>query len=77
MLSYSLLFLILAIIAGALGFSGVAGAATSIAQILFVLFLAVWIISLIASAFRKNRSMSRIFPYNQFFTNNKSAIEHH
>ena len=36
MLSWALLFLIVAIVAAVLGFSGIAGAATNIAWILFV-----------------------------------------
>lgn len=44
MLSWALIFLIIAIIAGALGLSGVAGAATNIAWILFVIGLIVALI---------------------------------
>lgn len=44
MLSWALIFLIVAIIAGALGLSGVAGAATNIAWILFVIGLIVALI---------------------------------
>lgn len=39
MLGWALLFLIVAIVAGALGLSGIAGAATQIAWILFVVGL--------------------------------------
>ncbi len=39
MLGWALLFLVIAIVAGALGLSGVAGAATQIAWILFVVGL--------------------------------------
>lgn len=46
MLSYSLIFLVVALIAAALGFSGIAGTATSIAKILFFFFLTLWIVSL-------------------------------
>lgn len=45
MLSYTLTFLIIALIAGALGFSGIAGASAWIAHVCFVLFLALFIIS--------------------------------
>jgi len=39
MLQWALIFLVVAIIAGALGLSGVAGAATNIAWILFIVGL--------------------------------------
>ena len=39
MLKWALIFLVIALIAGALGFTGVAGAAIGIAKFLFVLFL--------------------------------------
>ncbi len=46
MLHYSLVFLLLAILAAFLGFGGlVAGAMVSIAKILFVLFLVVWAVT--------------------------------
>ena len=47
MLGYALLFLVIALIAGALGFFGVAGAATGIAKILFFVFLVLFLVSLI------------------------------
>jgi uncharacterized membrane protein YtjA (UPF0391 family) len=47
MLSWSILFLVVAIVAGVLGFSGIAGAAAGIAKVLFFVFLVVFIISLI------------------------------
>lgn len=46
MLSYSILFLIIALIAGALGFGVVAGTAAMIAKICFVLFLVLFVVSL-------------------------------
>jgi len=46
MLYYSLLFLVIALIAGFLGFGGVAFAAAGIAKILFFVFLAVFVASL-------------------------------
>jgi uncharacterized membrane protein YtjA (UPF0391 family) len=52
MLWWALVFLIVALIAGALGFSGIVGASTSIAWILFVVFLVLFAISLIANAVR-------------------------
>jgi uncharacterized membrane protein YtjA (UPF0391 family) len=47
MLHYSLVFLIVAIIAAVLGFSGIAGTATWIAKVLFFVFLVVWLIAFI------------------------------
>lgn len=47
MLSYSIAFLLIAIVAAALGFGGIAGTATGIAQVLFVVFLILFVVSLI------------------------------
>jgi uncharacterized membrane protein YtjA (UPF0391 family) len=47
MLSWSVTFLVIGLIAGILGFTGVAGAATQIAWILFVVFLVLFVVSLI------------------------------
>lgn len=47
MLSYAVIFLIVAIIAGVLGFGGIAGAAATIAKVLFVIFLILFVVSLI------------------------------
>ena len=47
MLSYTLLFLIIAILAGILGFRFIAGTAAFIAKVLFVLFLILFLVSLI------------------------------
>ena len=46
MLYYSLLFLVIAIIAGLLGFGVVAFAAAGVAKIFFVLFLILFLVSL-------------------------------
>ena len=46
-LSWSMTFLVIGLIAGILGFSGIAGAATQIAWILFVVFLVLFVVSLI------------------------------
>ena len=46
MLSYTLTFLIIALLAGALGFGVVAGTAAMIAKVCFVLFLVLFIVSL-------------------------------
>jgi uncharacterized membrane protein YtjA (UPF0391 family) len=48
MLSWALIFLVVALIAGLLGFTGIAGAATGIAKVLFFVFLVVFLISLVA-----------------------------
>lgn len=55
MLTWAVIFLIVAIIAGALGFTGVAGAATTMAQILFGIFLAICIILFIMAIFAKKK----------------------
>lgn len=47
MLQYAIIFLIVALIAGALGFFAVAGTAALIAKVLFVVFLVLFVISLI------------------------------
>ncbi|MGB1456637.1 DUF1328 domain-containing protein [Spongiibacter marinus] len=52
MLGWTLMFLVIALIAGALSFSGVAGAATGIAKILFFIFIALLLLSLLARALR-------------------------
>jgi len=52
MLSWAILFLIVALVAAALGFGGIAGAATNIAQILFVVFLILFLGTLVLSAVR-------------------------
>lgn len=46
MLHWTLIFLIVAIVAGVLGFSSIAGASIEIAKIIFFVFLAIWLISL-------------------------------
>ena len=48
MLYYTLIFLVLAIIAGALGFWMVASTAAAIAKVLFVVFLVLFLVSLIS-----------------------------
>jgi uncharacterized membrane protein YtjA (UPF0391 family) len=47
MLSWALMFLVIAIIAAIFGFGGIAGTAATIAKILFVIFLILFLISLI------------------------------
>jgi uncharacterized membrane protein YtjA (UPF0391 family) len=48
MLSYTITFLVIAIIAGVLGFTVIAGLAAEIAKILFVVFLVLFVASLLA-----------------------------
>ena len=52
MLSWALVFFVIAIIAALLGFGGIAGTAAGIAKIICFIFLALWVISLIAGALR-------------------------
>jgi uncharacterized membrane protein YtjA (UPF0391 family) len=52
MLSWALVFFVLAIVAAALGFGGIAGASAGIAQILFFIFLALMVLSFAARALR-------------------------
>jgi uncharacterized membrane protein YtjA (UPF0391 family) len=47
MLFYAVVFLVIALIAGALGFFGVAGAAVGLAKVLFFVFLLLFVLSLI------------------------------
>jgi uncharacterized membrane protein YtjA (UPF0391 family) len=48
MLYYTLVFLLIALLAGALGFFAVAGVAAMIAKVLFVIFLVLFIVSLVS-----------------------------
>ncbi len=61
MLRWSLMFLVVALVAGAFGLTGVAGTAASIAQILFVAFLVLFCVTLISgiAAGRKVSSIAR------------------
>jgi uncharacterized membrane protein YtjA (UPF0391 family) len=47
MLYYALIFLLVALLAGALGFLALAGAAALIARALFIIFLVLFLVSLI------------------------------
>ena len=47
MLRWSLLFLVVALIAGVLGFGGIAGTSMWFAQVLFFVFLVLFVVSLI------------------------------
>lgn len=55
MLGWAILFLVLALIAGALGFGGVAMISANIAQVLFVVFLILFAVALVADAVRGRR----------------------
>jgi uncharacterized membrane protein YtjA (UPF0391 family) len=48
MLKWALIFLVIALIAGALGFTGVAGASIAIAKTLFFIFLVIFLVLLVA-----------------------------
>ncbi len=52
MLSWALVFFIVAVIAATFGFGGIAGAATGIAKILFFIFLVAFVISLVMGRHR-------------------------
>jgi uncharacterized membrane protein YtjA (UPF0391 family) len=45
MLHWTLVFLVIALIAALLGFGGIAGAAAGIAKVLFFVFLVIWILA--------------------------------
>jgi len=47
MLHWTLVFLLVALVAGALGFGGLEGAFTGIAKICFFVFLLFWVLSLL------------------------------
>jgi uncharacterized membrane protein YtjA (UPF0391 family) len=49
MLGWAVLFLVIALIAGALGFGGVASVSMEIAQIVFWVFIVLFVVSLIYS----------------------------
>jgi uncharacterized membrane protein YtjA (UPF0391 family) len=53
MLYWTLLFFVIALIAGVLGFGGIAAATAEIAKILFFLFLVLFAASLIMGLFRR------------------------
>lgn len=53
MLSWALVFLVIAIIAAVLGFGGIAASAAGIAKILFFIFLVLFVISAVMGATRR------------------------
>jgi uncharacterized membrane protein YtjA (UPF0391 family) len=54
MLYWSLLFLIVALVAAVFGFGGIASTAAGIAQILFVVAIVLFIVSLFANVVRRH-----------------------
>ena len=54
MLHYSVVFLVIALIAAVFGFGGIAAGAVEIAKILFFIFAAMAIVSFVVSLIRKN-----------------------
>lgn len=55
MLKWSLIFLVVAIIAGILGFTSIAGAAIGIAKVLFFIFIVIFLVLLIGGAAGVNK----------------------
>jgi len=53
MLSWALIFFVVAIIAAVFGFGGIASASAGIAQILFFVFLVLFVVSLIMGMVRR------------------------
>jgi uncharacterized membrane protein YtjA (UPF0391 family) len=56
MLSWALIFFVVAIIAAVFGFGGIASASAGIAQILFFIFLVLFVVSLIMGMTRRGGS---------------------
>jgi uncharacterized membrane protein YtjA (UPF0391 family) len=57
MLGYSLVFLVIALLAGILGFGVVAFAAAEIARICFFVFIVLFLVSLLAPLFRRTSTL--------------------
>jgi uncharacterized membrane protein YtjA (UPF0391 family) len=57
MLTYAILFLFTALVAGFLGFGVVAGAAATLAKVLFLIFLVLFVFSLLCSPKRDDFKM--------------------
>ena len=53
MLRWTVIFLVVAIIAAIFGFTGIAAGAAAIAKILFYIFIVLFLLSLIAGGFRR------------------------
>jgi len=58
MISWTITFLIIAVIAALLGFTTIAGTAIGIAKIIFFIFLVLFVISLLAGALRGGNRMA-------------------
>ena len=54
MLRWTIVFLVIALIAALLGFTGIAAGAASIAKIFFYIFIVLFLISLIAGGFKRS-----------------------
>jgi uncharacterized membrane protein YtjA (UPF0391 family) len=54
MLRWTIIFLVIALIAALLGFTGVASGAAAIAKIFFYIFIVLFLISVIAGGFRRS-----------------------
>lgn len=52
MLQWALIFLVVAVIAGAMGFGGIAIISVELARVLFFVFLVLFVVSLIAGLLR-------------------------
>jgi uncharacterized membrane protein YtjA (UPF0391 family) len=52
MLYWTLIFLVIALVAGLFGFGGVASASAGIAKVLFAIFLVLFIVSLVVGVIR-------------------------
>lgn len=57
MLSWSITFFIVALIAAVFGFGNIAESATSIAKVLFFIFLILFVLSLVTGMFRRGRNV--------------------
>jgi uncharacterized membrane protein YtjA (UPF0391 family) len=57
MLSWSITFFIVALIAAVFGFGNIAEGATSIAKVLFFIFLILFVLSLVTGMFRRGRNV--------------------
>ncbi|MBF0104572.1 MAG: DUF1328 domain-containing protein [Deltaproteobacteria bacterium] len=58
MLRWSIIFFLVAVVAGLFGFTSIAANAVSFAQVLFIVFLVLFIVSLIVPSIRKRISNS-------------------
>ena len=54
MLRWTIIFLVVALIAALLGFTGIASGAAAIAKIFFYIFIVLFLISVIAGGFRRS-----------------------